>query len=58
MSSFQKKCPLFICGNVLRLQTAHGNFLMLCQMVLLPNIIFLISKQDKTPKVDLKLLKP
>ena len=39
-------------GNVFTLQTAHGNFLMLCQMVLLPNINFLISKQNKTPKID------
>ena len=44
-------------GNVLTLQTAHGNFLMLCQMVLLPNINFLISKQNKTPKIDPKMVK-
>ena len=44
-------------GNVLTLQTAHGSFLMLCQMVLLPNINFLISKQNKTPKIDPKMLK-
>ena len=43
-------------GNVLALQTAHGNFLMLCQMVLFPNINFLISKQYKTPKIDPKML--
>ena len=30
---------------------------MLCQMVLLPNINFLISKQNKTPKIDPKMLK-
>ena len=41
-------------GNVLTLQTAHGNFLMLFQMVLLPNINFLISKKNKTPKIDPK----
>ena len=34
-----------IWGNVFTLQTAHGNFLILCQMVLLPNINFLISKK-------------
>ena len=44
-------------GNVLTLQTAHGNFLMLCQMVLLPNINFLISKQNKTPKIDKEMVK-
>ena len=44
-------------GNVLSLQTAHGNFLMLCQIILLPNINFLISKQNKTPKLDLKMVK-
>ena len=46
-----------ISGNILTLQIAHGNFLMLCQMVLLPNINFLISKQNKTPKIDPKMLK-
>ena len=30
---------------------------MLCQMVLLPNINFLISKKNKTPKVDPKMVK-
>ena len=44
-------------GNVHTLQTAHGNFLMVCQMVLLPNINFLISKQNKTPKIDPKMVK-
>ena len=44
-------------GNVLTLQTAHGNFLMLCPMVLLPNINFLISKQNKIPKIDPKMVK-
>ena len=46
-----------ISGNILTLQIAHGNFLMLCQMVLLPNIYSLISKQNKTPKIDPKMLK-
>ena len=37
---FQEKnvSSLSICENALTLQTAFGNFLMLCQMVLLPNI--------------------
>ena len=35
-----------ICRNALALQTAHENFLILCQIVLLPNINILISKQD------------
>ena len=30
---------------------------MLCQIILLPNINFLISKQNKTPKLDLKMVK-
>ena len=53
MYSFIKKVstlPMF--GNVLTLQTAHRNFLMVYQMVLLPNINFLFSKQNKTPKID------
>ena len=58
MCSSQEKmfllCPY---EDVLTLQTAHGNFLVLCQMVLHPNINFLIIKQNKTPKIDLKLLK-
>ena len=49
--------PLSMFGNVLTLQTAHGNFLMLCPMVLLPNINLLISKQNKTPKIDPKMVK-
>ena len=38
MCSFQEKniSSLPICGNALTLQTAHGNFLILCQTVLLP----------------------
>ena len=48
---FQEKVSsLSMFRNVLTLQTAQGNFLMLCQMILLPNINFLISKQ-KTPKL-------
>ena len=49
--------PNVIWGNVLTLQIAHGNFLVLCQMVLLPNVDFLISKQNSTPKLDPKMLK-
>ena len=49
MCSFQK---LF-----LTLQTAHGNFLILFEMVLLPNINFLISKQNNAPKIDPKMLR-
>ena len=49
MCSFQKKKEKK--SVVLTLQNAHGNFLVLCEMVLLPNIIFLISKQNKTPKL-------
>ena len=59
MFSFQEKnvSSLRIWGNALTIQTAHGNFLTLCQMVLHPNINFLISKQNKTPKIDPKMLK-
>ena len=53
MYSFIKKVStLSMFGNVLTLQTAHRNFLMVYQMVLLPNINFLFSKQNKTPKID------
>ena len=41
----------------LQLQTAHGNFLILYQTVIIPNINFLISKQIKTPEIDPKMLK-
>ena len=56
MCSFEKKkyCSFSMFGNVLTLQTAHGNFLKLSQMVLLPNINFLISKKHKTTKIDQK----
>ena len=59
MFSFQEKnvSSLRIWRNALTIQTAHGNFLILCQMILHPNINFLISKQNKTPKIDLKMLK-
>ena len=58
MCSFEKKIfsSFSMFGNVLTLQTAHGNFLKLCQMVLLPNINFLISKKNKTTKIDQKRL--
>ena len=47
MSSFQEKyiSSLPICVNALTLQTARGNFFIFFQMVLLPIINFLISKQ-------------
>ena len=48
---------LSIRGNDLTLQSAHGNFFIFCQMVLLPNINFLISKQNKTLEIDPKMLK-
>ena len=59
MCNFQRKnvSSLSIWGNVLPLQAAHGDFLILCQMVLHPNITFLISKQNKAPKTDTKMLK-
>ena len=59
MCSFEKKkvSSLSMFGNVLTLETTLGSFLMLCQMVLLPNINFLISKQNKTPKIDPKMVK-
>ena len=62
MCSFQEKnfFSLSICGNVLTIQTSRGNFLMLRQMVLLPklpNVNLLISKQNKTPKINPTMLK-
>ena len=56
MCCFQEKMFL-ICPYVLILRTAHGHLFMLCQTVLLPNINFLISKQNKTQKSDPKMLK-
>ena len=35
---------------VLAFQTARGNSFILFQMILLPNINFLINKKNKTPK--------
>ena len=49
-----KKKMFLLCQT---LQIAHGNFLILCQMVLHPNINFLISKQNKTTKIIPKMLK-
>ena len=48
MCSFEKKkvSSLSMVGNVLTRQTAHGNFLMLFQIILLSNINFLISKKN------------
>ena len=41
---------LSIWGHIHTLQTAY--FLILYQMILLPNTNFLINKQNKTPKID------
>ena len=59
MFSFQEKnvSSLSIRENELTLQTANGNFLRLCQMILHPNINFLKSEQNKTLKIDPKILK-
>ena len=59
MSSFQERnvSSFSISGNVLILQTAHRNFLILCQIVLHPNFNFLLRKQIKRPKSDPKILK-
>ena len=52
----KKNYSLSIWGNVLALQTLHGNFLMFCQMVFISNNNFLISKQNKALKIDTKML--
>ena len=54
MWSFQEKniSSLSVLGNALTLPTAYGKFLILCQIILFPNINFFISKQNKTPKID------
>ena len=59
MFSFQEKnvSSLSIWGNVLTLQTAHGNFIILCHMFLHPNINFSITKQNKIPKIDPEIMK-
>ena len=59
MCCFQEKngSSLSIWGNALTLQTAHRNFLILYQIVSRPNINVLISKQNKAPKIDPKMLK-
>ena len=44
-------------GNVLTFQTAHTTFHIFCQIDVHPNVNFLISKQNKTPKIDPKMLK-
>ena len=44
-------------GNVLILQTACRNLLILFQIVSHSNINFLKSKQNKAPKIDPKMLK-
>ena len=59
MCNFQEKrvSSLSISGNVLTLQTADSNFFIFCQMALLSNINFLISRQNKSTKIDPKMLK-
>ena len=59
MCSFQERyvSSFSIWRNVLTLQTAHRIFLILCQIVLHPNISFQVSKQNKIPKSDPKMLK-
>ena len=53
MCNFQEKniSSLFIRGNVFTFQIAHGNLLIFCQMVLHPNINFLISKKTRHQKL-------
>ena len=48
---------MFIWGNAFTLQAAHENFLILCQTVLLPDVNFLIIKQNKKSKTDPKILR-
>ena len=59
MCSFQEKnvSSLLMWGNVLPLQTAPENFLIYCQILLHPNINFLISKQNKAPKINAEMVK-
>ena len=59
MCSFQEGnvSSLSICGNVLTLQTAHRNFLILFQIVSHFSMNFLINKQNEEPKIDPKMLK-
>ena len=59
MCSFQERnvSSLSISGNVLKTQTAHRNFLILCQILSHPNINLLICKQKKAPQIDPKMLK-
>ena len=53
----RKNCFFFVhLRKYLTLQTPHGKFLILCWMVILP-IEFVISKQNKTPKIDPRMLK-
>ena len=59
MCSFQEGnvSSLSISGSVRTIQAARRNFLILCQIVSHSNINFLISKQNKAPKIDPKMLK-
>ena len=53
MCSFQQRnvSSLPIPTYVLTLQTAHRNFLTLCQTALHPNINFLVSKKTRDQKL-------
>ena len=59
MCSFQEKKHFFFVYNMTKCPHTSKphmeTFLILCQMVLFLN--FLISKQNKTPKIDPKILK-
>ena len=60
MCSFQEKMFLLCFVHMRKWPhtlNTHGNFLILCQRALLPNINYLISKRNKTPKIDSKMLK-
>ena len=59
MCTFQERNvpSLSIWGNIFKLQTAYRNFVIICQIVSHSNIDFLISKENKAPKIDPKMLK-
>ena len=59
MCSFQEKMTFLLCPSegMSPHFKLHGNFPILCQMGLLPNINFLSSKQNRRPKLDPKMLK-
>ena len=59
MCTFQERNvpSLSIWGNIFKLQTAYRNFVIIFQIVSHSNIDFLISKENKAPKIDPKMLK-